>query len=109
MSGIFCEYCEEELSEEKGELAHGCLRCHYDPRVDKIKHLEAQLKEASEVIGFYGDPKSWLYPGNDFHDFQIAKEDIGEVAWTAKSGRVMRGRKAGKRAREYMKKYQEKA
>jgi len=32
-----CEYCEKKLSEDKGEIAHGCLDCaNYPWYTDKI-------------------------------------------------------------------------
>lgn len=66
--------------------------------------LKMRLEEAKSVIEYYADPKSWSYPGNDFHDFQIAKEDISECVWTSKKGNLARGRKAGKRARAFLEK-----
>lgn len=73
---------------------------------EKITLLEARLiiaksiiEKLEKVMGFYGDPRSWLYPGNNYHDFNIANIDIGECVWIAKTGRQMKGRKAGKLAR----------
>ncbi len=83
---IFCEYCDEELSEEKGELSHGCLRCHYDPRVYKIQKLTQELADAREVIAFYGEELNWNYD-------EIERSDSRDGG--------------GKRAREFLTKYPE--
>lgn len=57
-----------------------------------VNELEAQLKEAHEVIGFYGDTKNWQYRGNQF-----MKTDCD-----ASTGHAFY---YGKRAREYQAKH----
>jgi hypothetical protein len=90
----FCNYCDKELSEEKGELAHGCLNCHYDPRVEKIKQLEQRLKEAEEVVAFYADVKSWDNANELDFEICIVKDYVCE------------DNTGGLRAREYQAKHQ---
>jgi hypothetical protein len=66
----FCEYCEKELSEEKGELAHGCLNCHYAPWVYKIDKLRKALQKIANDKG----------PPWDNLDFKaVAKNALIEV------------------------------
>ncbi len=96
----FAEQIDQAIGQYKDLLI-------YASEVSEEKEsLQSQLSLAQEIIElqakaieFYGDPKSWQYPGNDFHDFQIAREDIGECAWISNKGKETRGRKAGKLAR----------
>lgn len=87
------------MSEEKGELAHGCLTCHYAPWVDKIKSLEARLKEAEEVLGFYADEKSWESDEYSSYKELINSSDIEN------NFKLNRGYVGGKRARKYQNKW----
>jgi hypothetical protein len=52
MSENICELCHKELSEEKGELAHGCLTCTGMPCSDLVFvfFLRKQIKEANRLI-----------------------------------------------------------
>jgi len=47
---IYCDYCHKELSEAKGELAHGCLVCHGEPWVDRIDNLEKQNELLKSLV-----------------------------------------------------------
>jgi len=47
---IYCDYGHKELSEAKGELAHGCLVCHGEPWVDRIDNLEKQNELLKSLI-----------------------------------------------------------
>lgn len=51
---FYCEYCDKELSEEKGELAHGCLHCHGTPWVDKIFWLNKSITQKDARIAELG-------------------------------------------------------
>jgi len=71
----------------------------------RIKELEAQLKEAEEVIGYYGDTSKWFYPGNDFHNFHIAITDVSKSWRFSKAGNRIDVTCGGKRARAYQEKW----
>ena len=45
-----CKYCYKELSEERGEIAHGCLDCAVNPLLGTVVHLRKQLKTQNEKI-----------------------------------------------------------
>lgn len=102
MSEILCKYCDKELSEEKGELAHGCLDCHYDPRADKIDLLNRRLKEAEEVIAYYANYSTWMVSTQpDLFD-SVKSEDLEACQGIFNNPEQDIG---GKRARSYQQKY----
>lgn len=46
----YCTYCEKELLEEKGELAHGCLDCHCNVVVDKLVYANRKVEKLKELL-----------------------------------------------------------
>lgn len=94
---------EAENQKLKTQLAEREKEAHLQCKL-RVE-IEERLDEAEKVIGFYGDTSSWFYPGNDYHDFLVAKEDVSKTQRTAKTGRVMDTTCGGKRARAYLAKY----
>ncbi len=54
---VYCQDCDKELSEERGEYAHGCLDCHGAIPSEKLfwlrkelASLKEELKEARKAI-----------------------------------------------------------
>jgi hypothetical protein len=45
-----CQDCDKELSEEKGEYAHGCLDCHGTVPSDKLFWLRKKLAETQKRL-----------------------------------------------------------
>lgn len=72
-----------ELSELKSELAK----------------KDAIIKELQEAVAYYASQKNWLYPGKDFHNFDIAKKDISRVNWIEQGEYPAHTTCGGKRAR----------
>lgn len=69
----------------------------------KLALQEAIIKKMEEALEFYSNASNWFYPGDDFHDFLIAKQDISDAIRFAKSGREMKTRCGGKLARQTQK------
>lgn len=66
-----------------------------------VEQLQAQLKEAEEVIAFYGDKENWSSPfGFDNEFYPCIKLDDVQITSNNKNER------GGKKAREYLAKYE---
>jgi hypothetical protein len=74
-----CRHCLKELSEEKGETVHGCLDCHYCPKVNKIYSLELQLMRAQGAISVL-EKLSGYEAGGEFQ-----QDDVNLIKDTLKS------------------------
>lgn len=82
-----------------------------EPVLARIKELEAQLKEASEVAEFYGDENNWEevwmdFGGDDGRDGDVpARIDTDDCEILDDEHGMYFG-SAGKRARAYLKKWE---
>jgi hypothetical protein len=110
-----CEFCNKELSKEKGEEDHGCLDCAgsiYLIYTDKGKEERcmhcidielAALREfkqkSLEVIGWYGDEINWMQLIDGRYNLGKIWESVGSIGITTENG---------KRARQFLNKHREK-
>lgn len=47
---LLCKYCDKELSEEKGEIAHGCIDCCVNPLTEKLRYTNKTIDLQRQVI-----------------------------------------------------------
>jgi hypothetical protein len=108
-----CPYCDKELSEEKGEMAHGCLDCHYDPRVEKIWDLTEEnerLKSVEQIIKQQRDRviTELVAEKEKVRVLTAAVENIGSSTQAYRVNTLMTGgNRANYIAREALKKIEE--
>jgi hypothetical protein len=46
----YCEYCDKELSHDKGEVLHGCLDCCHDIRCERIRFLQSKVDKLLHLL-----------------------------------------------------------
>lgn len=85
---------EEKLSRAQESIIY---------KIKVIKELEARLKEAEEVIDFYGNTKSWQSPSNQ--GFSHESNSFNEEALEDMIDNDDDGKVGGKRARAYQEKW----
>ena len=108
----YCQDCDKELSEEKGEHAHGCLDCHGTVPSDKLFWLRKELSELKEVLReakimaeFYGDVENWrnpTHPKGSIYN-QLDSESGTDLGQFSKGKHLI----AGNRARNFLEKHKE--
>jgi hypothetical protein len=70
-----------------------------------LELLRTRLASAEEALGFYASSRNWLYPGDDFHNFNIARHDISEAPFSDGKDRRRYEKCGGKRARAHFEKF----
>lgn len=66
-----CQDCDKELSEEKGEWAHGGLDCHGTPQSEKLFWMRRCIKDLAQALESYD-----FGPGTIGHDTLKKHEKI---------------------------------
>lgn len=76
-------------------------------RDEEIEQLKDQLREAVEVIRFYGKPQNWTYDGHDFRDeVDFARQHNCDYLVHIKKDLDHETATGGKRARQFLTKHQ---
>jgi len=45
----------------------------------EIEQLKEELRNERIAVDYYANRKSWVYPGNDYWNFDIAKKDVEKL------------------------------
>ena len=101
--------CNKEIQQLKKQLEEKeCNICGASD-VDIIKYneqLHQQLKEAIDVIGFYGNRFSWDFSRHSDHEYYAGaiKDDDSLLKYKEKNGDEFEDHCGGKRARQFLEK-----